>query len=83
MRDPSDGGIDNCINFIAFVQASFDSLNYIYFGAIIRWQLWTKTVCQKQLFRGVFWKKVFWKYAGNLQENTHTEAKWDFNKIAL
>ena len=28
---------------------------------------------QKQLFRGVFRKKVFWKYAVNLQENTRTE----------
>ena len=26
------------------------------------------------------WKKVFWKYAANLQENTH--AKCDFNKVA-
>ena len=27
----------------------------------------------------VFWKKVFWKYAANLQENTHAEAKLHFD----
>ena len=29
---------------------------------------------QKQLFKGVLKKKVFWKYAANLQEKTHAEV---------
>ena len=30
----------------------------------------------------MFLGKVFWKYAANLQENTHVEV-CDFNKVAL
>ena len=31
---------------------------------------------QKQPLRGVLRKKVFWKYAANLQENTHAEVRF-------
>ena len=29
---------------------------------------------QKQPFRVVFYKRLFWKYATHLQENTHVEV---------
>ena len=33
---------------------------------------------QKQPPRGVLKKKVFWKYAANLQENTHSEVRFQY-----
>ena len=43
-------------------------------GLMIKYWIKTAFEIQKQPPRGVPRKKVFWKYAGNLQENTHAEV---------